>query len=125
MRARSLIAVAAALAVLLAAPVAAQAAEDLSLTLRPSATVVPKGGAVTMTVTVKNEGTEPPFMGVVLVELFSLSGHGQPADNPVQSIEASQGSCSAGEAVTYHEQICSLGSLDPGASATIVEVVQV
>jgi hypothetical protein len=56
--------------------------------------------------------------------MSSLSGHGQPAADPVQSIKPSQGSCSAGEATTYQEQICSLGSLAPGATATIVEVIQ-
>lgn len=106
-------------------PAVARASEDFSVSVQPSASAVPKGSTVTMTVTVKNKGTEPPFMGALYVDLSSLSGHGQPADNPVQSINPSQGSCSAGEATTYQEQICSVGPLAPGATATIVEVIQV
>lgn len=109
----------------LAIPAVAQASEDFSVTAQPSANAVPKGGTVTMIVTVKNKGTEPPFMGALYVDLSSLSGHGQPADNPVESVTASQGGCSAGEAVLYQEQICSLGSLAPGATATVTEVIQV
>jgi hypothetical protein len=108
----------------LAVPTVARASEDFSVSVQPSASAVPKGSTVTMTVTVKNKGTEPPFMGALYVDLSSLSGHGQPAADPVVSIKPSQGSCSAGEAATYQEQICSLGSLQPGATATIVEVIQ-
>lgn len=109
----------------LAMPAIARASEDFSVSAQPSAPAVDKGSTVTMTVTVKNKGTEPPFMGALYVDMSSLSGHGQPAADPVESIKTSQGSCSAGEAVTYQEQICSLGSLAPGATATIVEVIQV
>ena len=112
-------------AAVLALPAVAQASEEFSVSAQPSASAVPKGGTVTMTVTVANKGTEPPFMGALYVDLSSLSGHGQPAANPVQSIRTSQGSCGAGEATTYQEQICSLGVLAPGATATIVEVIQV
>jgi hypothetical protein len=120
---RPLVAAIAVIAVL-ALPAAARASEDFSVSAQPSASAVPKGSTVTITVTVRNKGTEPPFMGALYVDMSSLSGHGQPAADPVQSIKPSQGSCSAGEATTYQEQICSLGSLAPGATATIVEVIQ-
>jgi Domain of unknown function DUF11 len=118
--------VAMALVAVLAAPAAAQASQDLAITQHPSANVVDAGSLVTIDITVTNKGTEPPpYTGEAIVDIFSLSGHGQPADNPYQSSSTSQGKCVAGEAPPYQELICQLGPLAPGASAHISVVVKV
>lgn len=112
-------------AAMLIGPAAAQASEDLSITQKLSAKVVKPGALVTIEVTVTNEGTEPPRYGEAIVNLFSLSGYGQPADNPYQSFSPSQGSCVKSDAGEYQSLVCQLGDLAPGASAQITVVVRV
>jgi hypothetical protein len=118
-------AIAAVLTAALALPAAAQAVSDVAISQAASSTVVKPGGSVTINVTVTNQGTEQPPYGNVYVNLFSLSGHGQPANNPYQSVNPSQGTCSIEPAGAYQNVVCTMGSLPPGASAQITAVVQV
>lgn len=112
----------------LALPAGAHASIDLAISQVPSARVVDAGSPVTFKVTVSNQGTEA-YEGGVYVNLFSLRGHGQGANNPYKSFSSSQGSCrdNTGEAYgyTYHNLICELGALATGASAQITAVVEV
>jgi len=112
-------------AAMLAFPALAQASADLSVSQQISAKVVKPGALVTIDVTVTNTGTEPPRYGEAIVNLFSLSGHGQPADNPYQSFSPSQGSCMKSDSGEYQSLVCQLGDLAPGASAHITAVVKV
>lgn len=115
------------LAASLATAAAAQASVDLAISQAPSAEEVAAGAAVTIPVTITNRGTEG--FEQVFVNLFSLRGHGLGANNPYQSVSATQGSCKdeSGSAFgsTYHSIVCELGALAAGASARITAVVQV
>jgi Domain of unknown function DUF11 len=104
-------------------PANAVASSDVSFSQTDSPDPVLPGDPVTYTITVTNVGTET--VDPVDVDIYSLEvggSHGVP--NPNLSVAPSQGTCAAGAAVTYQEQICSLGSLAPGASAEIVNVAQ-
>jgi hypothetical protein len=107
-------------------PGIAWAAPDLSITQTQSATIVAKGTQVTFTATIKNVGTET--FPATFAELSSLSGHGRGADDPYVSFSTSQGSCADGSGpaygTIYHFIVCELGSLAPGASASITGTVQ-
>lgn len=107
-------------------PAAAHASYDLAISQTQSATVIDKGGLVTFTAEVKNQGTVEAE--AVYVELSSLGGHGRGADDPYQSFSASQGTCAdkSGSAygTVYHLIVCELGPLAPGASARITAVVK-
>jgi hypothetical protein len=111
----------------LAVPAAASASNELAISAVPSATVVTAGQSVTVKVTVTNRGTEA-YEGV-FVNLSSLRGHGQGANNPYQSVSPSQGACrdTSGPAYGfyYYNWVCELGPLASGASAQITAVVQV
>lgn len=121
-----LAAIAAALIIALAIPAAAHASLDLAISQTQSATVIDKGGLVTFTAEVKNQGTESDEG--VFVELSSLGGHGRGADDPYQSFSTSQGTCAdksgAAFGTVYHLIVCELGPLAPGASARITAVVK-
>jgi hypothetical protein len=108
---------------MLAAPAAAQAKIDLALTVTPSAQTVSPGQSVSFDVTVTNRGTEA--FEASYLNLFSLRGHGQPANNPYTSISTSQGVCKEESGTPYHSVVCELGSLAPGASARIRAAVTV
>jgi hypothetical protein len=104
-------------------PATALASVDVSFSETDSPDPVLPGDRVTYTITVTNQGTET--FDPVDVDIYSLEiggAHGVP--NPNLSATPSQGTCAEGSAVTYQEQICSLGPLAPGASAEIVNVVQ-
>jgi hypothetical protein len=125
---RAAIRIAAVLAVapaMLAAPAAAQANFDLSITSSPSARLVARGQTVNFEFTVANRGTEAAK--AVFVNLFSLRGHGLGANNPYISVSPSQGICKDESAATsgYQTWTCELGPLAPGASATIKAAVTV
>ena len=111
----------------LAAPAAAEASNDLAISQVPSARVVDAGSLVTFKVTVTNQGTEE-YEGVY-VEISSLRGHGQGANNPYKSFSSSQGSCKdvSGPAYGYYYYVlvCELGPLASGASAEMTAVAQV
>jgi plastocyanin len=111
----------------LAAPAAANASNELAISAVPSATVVKAGDSVTFKVTVTNHGTEA-YEGV-FVNLSSLRGHGQGANNPYLSVSSSQGACrdTSGSAFGYYYYnfVCELGPLASGASAQITAVVTV
>jgi hypothetical protein len=100
---------------ILALPAGTYASSDLAISQVPSARVVDAGSPVTFTVTVSNQGTEA--YEKVYVNLFSLRGHAQGANNPYRSFSSSQGSCvdNTGEAYgyAYHNLVCELGPL-PG-----------
>jgi hypothetical protein len=113
-----------ALTLLLAAPVAADAAQDLGLTQTASANVVKGGGIVTFTVTVSNSAVDP-YEEEAIVDLFSLSAYARPANNPYVSFSSTQGSCEITPAGEYQQLICRLGPLAPGASARITADVTV
>jgi hypothetical protein len=114
-----------ALIVALALPAAAHASRDLALSQVASANVVKAGGLVTYTVTVSNQGTEAFGDDEVFVNVFSLRGHGQSANNPYQSVSTSQGTCDTQSEGGSQQLVCTLGALASGASAQIVAVVQV
>jgi Domain of unknown function DUF11 len=111
----------------LALPSAAQASQDLAITQVPSAHVVEVGKTVDLRVTIANQGTGA--VEAVFVNLYSLRGHGQGANNPYVSYTPSQGKCvdNSGPAYGYYYYgvVCELGPLAPGASAQIVGVVTV
>jgi hypothetical protein len=115
------------LVVALALPSVAQASEDLAITQVPSAHVVDVGKTVDLKITVANQGTTAEEG--VYVNLSSLRGHGQGANNPYQSYSPSQGKCvdNSGSAYGYYyyDVVCELGPLAVGASAQITAVVTV
>lgn len=121
-----LIAGLAVIAVLALPAVAHASSYDLAISQTQSATVVEKGGLVTFTAEVKNQGTVDAE--AVYVELSSLGGHGRGADDPYQSFTTSQGTCTdkSGPAygTVYNLIVCELGPLAAGASATITAVVK-
>jgi Domain of unknown function DUF11 len=103
-------------------PATALASFDVSFSQTDSPDPVLAGDRLTYTITVTNQGTET--FDPVDVDIYSLEvggAHGVP--NPNLSVTPSQGTCAEGSAVTYQEQICTLGPLPPGASAEIVNVV--
>lgn len=89
-------------------PAAASAAADLSIDKRDSADPVVTGSAFTYTIDVANGGPDPA--GAVTVE------DDLPNDLDLASATASQGTCetAGGDRVT-----CELGTLAPGATATV------
>lgn len=111
----------------LALPAVAHASDDLAVSQIPSAHVVDAGGSVTIRITVTNRGTSANEG--VYVNLSSLRGHGQGANNPYQSYVTSQGACkdNSGPAYGYYyyDLVCELGSLASGASAQITAVATV
>jgi hypothetical protein len=111
----------------LAFPAAAHASNELAISQAPSAKVVKAGESVTFNVTVSNLGTEA-YEGV-FVNLFSLRGHGQGANNPYESFSSSQGVCkdTSGPAYGYYyySVVCELGALASGGSAQITAAVKV
>jgi hypothetical protein len=113
--------------VLLATPAVAQASTDLAISSKPSARIVKAGERVSFDVTVANRG--PEASEGVFVNLFSLRGRGQGANNPYASVVPSQGVCkeTSGEAFGYYyySWVCELGPIAAGASAGIAAVVTV
>ena len=110
----------------LALPAAAGASQDVAVSQKPSANLVKPGGTVTIDITVTDPGTVPPEEGDVFISMLSLSGHGQPADNPYQSITTSQGTCKdTSEPEEPHSALCSLGPVPPGVSVHITAVITV
>jgi hypothetical protein len=91
-----------------------------------SADVVPAGGTVTYTVTVRNEGEPSEIDEHTAIDLpnFEVDGHGA-VPNPYVSITPSQGVCLIGQIGQYHDAQCDLGVLGPAATVEIVAVVQV
>lgn len=116
-----------ALIAVLAAPAAAQGKIDLALSVTPSAQTVEPGQSVSFDITVSNRGTQA--YEAVYVNLFSLRGHGQGANNPYTSVSTSQGVCKdvSADAYGYHyfTWVCELGALAPGASGRIKAAVTV
>ncbi len=108
-------------------PAAAQARIDLAVSATPSARIVGVGQPVSFDAAVANRGSET--YEAVFVELSSLRGHGQGANNPYTSVSSSQGTCkdSSGSAYGYYyyNWVCELGPLAPGASAAIKATVTV
>jgi hypothetical protein len=112
----------------LAIPAAAQAAgRDLGVTQALSATKAKPGGAINVTSTVTNLGTQPATEAYV--ELATLKGKilvfG--ANDPYTSFSSSQGSCAANaeQGITTEAMVCSLGTLAPGQSVQIHATIQV
>jgi len=119
-------AIAASVIGILAVPTGAHAAGDIGVSQTASAAAVKPGGPVTIDITVADTATVPPSQGDVFIRLLSLSGHGQPADNPYRSITTSQGTCAVdSEAGSYQSALCSLGAVPPGTSVHIVAVITV
>jgi hypothetical protein len=112
---------------LAAAPAAAQAKFDLAISTAPSARIIDVGHSVSFQITVANRGTVGSE--AVFVNLYSLRGHGQGANNPYTSVTTSQGTCKdeSGPAFgyQYYSWVCELGPLAPGASAMISATVTV
>jgi hypothetical protein len=106
---------------MLAAPAAAQANIDLAVSDTPSAQIVPVGQPVSFDATVANRGSVA--FEAVYVEISSLRGHGLGANNPYTSVSTSQGVCNDNSApefgTHYYDWVCELGTLAPGASATL------
>jgi hypothetical protein len=112
----------------LAIPAGAQAAaNDLGVTQTISATKAKPGGAINVTSTVTNLGTEPA--ADVHVELAALKGKilvfG--ANDPYSSVSSSQGSCAdnAEQGITTQALVCPLGALAPGQSVQIKATIAV
>ncbi len=124
---RSTLVILAALAAWLAAgPQTAQASFDLGVSQSVSAHVVKPGQTVTIEATVENRGTEATSeFGEAIIELGSLGGFGEPANDPYQSFSSSQGSCFKEAIDPYQGVICQLGRLEAGASAHVRAMVQV
>jgi hypothetical protein len=112
---------------MIAAPAAAQAKIDLGVSDTASAHLVSVGQPVSFDATVTNHGTEA--FEKVFLEISSLRGHGQGANNPYTSVSTSQGSCkdNSGPAYGYYyyDWVCELGALAPGASVTLKATVTV
>jgi hypothetical protein len=113
---------------LLALPAAAQAAgNDLVVTQARSATRAKPGGAIDVTSTVTNLGTQP--YADAYVELATLKGKilvfG--ANDRYTSFSTSQGSCAsnADQGITSEAMVCALGTLAPGQSAQIHATIRV
>jgi hypothetical protein len=94
-------------------PAVAHADGDITISQKASANVVEPGKEVTIDITVTGLGSVQSDAGDVVVDMLSTSGHGQPADNPYQSVKASQGSCKVTSAVA------------PGQSVHIIAVITV
>jgi hypothetical protein len=105
-------------------PAAAHAAGDIAISQKASANVVEPGTEVTIDITVTGLGSVQSDAGDVVVDMLSTSGHGQPADNPYQSVKASQGTCKVTSA-EYQTATCSLGSVAPGQSVHVIAVITV
>jgi Domain of unknown function DUF11 len=107
---------------LAAGAASAQASRDLAIEQSAASTVVKKGDTVTITITVKNNGTEamPPGIGV---EMVGLGGGDVITENPYVSVSPSQGSCNrvhSSESVEF----CPIGELAAGATMHIAAVVR-
>ncbi|HEY1855208.1 MAG TPA: hypothetical protein VGG40_11520, partial [Solirubrobacterales bacterium] len=101
---------------------AAQASRDLAIEQSASSTVVDKGDTVTITVTVRNEGTEAAPAGIG-VEMGGLGGGDVITENPYVSATPSQGTCNhvhSSESLLF----CPIGELAAGASMQITTVVR-
>jgi len=109
----------------LALPAAAHAAGDIAIGQKPSAGVIKPGEAGTIDITVPGLGSVPSDGGDVFVSMLSTSGHGQPADNPYQSIKTSQGTCEVTSDSEYQSALCSVGAVPPGATVHVVAVITV
>jgi Domain of unknown function DUF11 len=108
----------------LALPAAAHAEGDVAIAQQPSAKLIEPGGTVTIDIAVTGQGSVSSSEGDVFVSMLSTSGHGQPADNPYQSIKTSQGTCQVTSA-EYQSALCSLGAVPPGATVHVVAVIAV
>jgi hypothetical protein len=117
-------ALAAALAGALALPGAALGAGDIAIAQTASSKVIEPGKQVTIDIKVAGLGSMQSQAGDVVVEMLSLSGHGQPADNPYQSVKTSRGTCKVSSA-EYQSASCSVGAVTPGQSVHIVAVIVV
>lgn len=107
-------------------PAAACAADDVAVSQKSSANRVKPGGAVTIDITVTDQGSVPSEGGDVFISMLSLSGHGQPANNPYQSITASKGTCEdTSEPGEPPSALCSLGAMPPGGTVHITAVITV
>ena len=102
----------------------AQADGDIAISQQASAKVVEPGEQVTIDITVTGLGSVQSDAGDVVVDMLSTSGHGQPADNPYQSVKASQGTCNVTSA-EYQSATCSLGAVAPGQSVHVIAVITV
>jgi hypothetical protein len=105
-------------------PAAAQADGDISISQKASSNVVEPGAQVTIDITVTGLGAVQSDAGDVVVDMLSTSGHGQPADNPYQSVKTSQGTCKVTSA-EYQSANCSLGSVSPGQEVHVIAVITV
>jgi uncharacterized repeat protein (TIGR01451 family) len=88
---------------------------NLTVTSTDDPDPVTTGSPITYEVTVANDGSAPA-RSVTLADVVTAAG--SPSGVVYRSISPSQGSCSGGGPFT-----CSLGTLDPGAAATIAVVV--
>ncbi len=116
------------LALLVAAAVwpaaaSAQASRDLAIEQSASSTVVEKGATVTITVTVKNDGSEAVAANTIGVEMAGLGGGDVITENPYVSLSPSQGSCNQVDG-SSSIVFCQLGDLAAGATMHIAAVVR-
>ena len=101
---------------------------DLRVSMTGPAGPLPKGEEATYTTTVTNQGdaASEPLDSVVHLSSYRADGE-RPVNNPYVSATPSQGSCTPSNFDssfgTYYGQECSLGSIAPGASATVTSVV--
>jgi hypothetical protein len=99
---------------------------DLGISQVASEARVRAGQTVTYTATVTNHGTES--VPQVYASLFSnRPGTVQDADNPYDSVAASQGPCglSSPGSQNYPNAVCNVGPLAPGQSADVVAVARI
>src|SRR4051794_14237013 len=109
---------------LLAVPASASA--DLVVTQSASPKPVKKGELATITVNVSNPGSQTVSAELAQVEIFPLRGSTErAANNPYASVTASQGTCQLNPMGAYKVADCSLGEMQPGASARITAVLRV
>jgi hypothetical protein len=102
---------------------AATASAEIHISQTASPAAVPKGGLVTLTITIRNE-TSAPEPGAV--EMFSLTAFGgRPVDDPYESVSSTMGTCQLAPVNGYKAVKCDPGSpLAPGAELRITAVVR-
>src|SRR5215208_3692656 len=87
---------------------------------------VAKGELVTITVNVSNPGPGAVSSDQAQVEIFPLKGSTErAANNPYDSVTASQGACTITPTGAYQVADCALGEMPAGASAQIIAVLRV
>jgi len=102
---------------------AASASAEVHISQSASPTAVPRGGLVTLTVTVRNESALPEPGAVEMLSLTAFGG--RPVNDPYESVTTSVGACQLAPVNGYKAAKCDPGApLAPGAEERITAVVR-